>query len=134
MSNRPDGKTKFSSRKVRPFKSNVVYSNQFYLYEIIKLYLSSKLNKRILITPILSKADIFDSSIDGFVSCIKISGYISDDTVNDNDVFEELYLFFENIFIKLELKELSFTYKNLDGPSHQTLIYKTKINKTSKSL
>ena len=99
MSNRPNGKTNFSSHKVRSFESNIFYDDHFKLYEVIKTYLNNNVNKRLIITPSLSKKDVFDYSKNSFVQFIKVSGYILDDTINDNDVFESLYHFFEYIFI-----------------------------------
>ena len=116
MSNRPDGKTNFSAHKVRSFESNIFKSDidNFKIYEVIKKSLINNSNKRIVITPYLSKKDVFDYSKNTFVQIIKVSGYILDETVNDNDVFEVLYKFFENIFIELNMIELCFIYKTLN--------------------
>jgi hypothetical protein len=114
MSNRADGKTNFSSHPVRSFESNIFYQDHFKIYTIIRTYLINNSNNRVIITPELSKRDVFDYSNHSFIKIIKVSGYILDDTVNDNDVFETLYKFFENIFIELELKELHFVYKSFN--------------------
>lgn len=114
MSNRPDGKTNFSSCKVRSFESNIFNSDHFKICELIKTYLSTNLNKRVIITPYLSKNDVFDYSKNSFEQVVKVSGYMLDDTVNDNDVFEALYQFFEYIFLSLNMKELYFIYKSFN--------------------
>jgi hypothetical protein len=125
MSNRPDGKTSFSTHKLRSFESNIFHSDHFKLYEVIKIYLLINLNKRVIITPSLSKKDIFDYSKNSFVQVIKVSGYILDDTINDNDIFEALYQFFEYIFLELDMKDLSFLYKSFNEDSSQKeLVYK----------
>jgi len=126
MSNRSDGKTNFSVHKFRTFNSTISHSNHFQIYEIIKSYLSNNTNKkRIIIKPSLSKEDIYDHNINTFVSSIRVSGYILDDNINDNDIFEALYLFFEYIFLQLDIKELYFIYNNLnEDPSERELIYK----------
>jgi len=130
MSNRSDGKTNFSSYKVRSFESSIPYSNNFHLFEIIKAYLSSNSNKKVIIKPSLSKEDTFDYSKNTFIPSIKIYGHILDETINDNDIFEELYLFFENIFIELDMKELHFLYKNFnEDPSQREISYKIFKNK-----
>lgn len=112
MSNRPDGKTNFSSHKVRSFESTIFHSDHFQVYEVIKKYLISNKNKRVVIVPHIYKEDVFDYSKNSFVQFIKISGHILDETVNDIDIFEVLYLFFENIFIELNMTELSFLYNS----------------------
>ena len=117
MSNRPNGKTNFSYHMVRSFKSNICHPDHFKIYDVIRTYLiNNKDNKdnKVIITPELYKIDVFDYSKQTFVQIIKVSGYILDDKVNNNDVFESLYQFFENIFIELDLKELYFVYKSLD--------------------
>ena len=130
MSNRPNGKTNFSSHKVRSFESNIFYDDHFKLYEVIKTYLNNNVNKRLIITPSLSKKDVFDYSKNSFVQFIKVSGYILDETINDNDVFESLYHFFEYIFIELDMKDLSFIYKSFNEDSSQKeLLYKIFKNK-----
>ena len=130
MSNRPNGKTNFSSHKVRSFESNIFYDDHFKLYEVIKTYLNNNVNKRLIITPSLSKKDVFDYSKNSFVQFIKVSGYILDETINDNDVFESLYHFFEYIFIELDMKDLSFIYKSFNEDSFcEELLYKIFKNK-----
>jgi hypothetical protein len=135
MSNRPDGKTNFSTHKVRSFESNIFNSDHFKIYEVIKTYLTSNLNKRIIITPYLSKKDVFDYSKNTFIRIVKVSGHILDDTVNDNDIFEVLYKFFEYIFIELDMKELCFVYKlfNEDSCQRETA-YKIFKNEKKDSL
>lgn len=114
MSNRPNGKTNFSYHMIRSFKSNICHPDHFKIYDVIRTYLVNNKDNKVIITPELYKIDVFDYSKQTFVQIIKVSGYILDDKVNNNDVFESLYQFFENIFIELDLKELYFVYKSLD--------------------
>lgn len=136
MSNRPDGKTNFSSHKVRSFESTIFHSDHFQVYEVIKKYLINIPNKRVIIVPHLSKEDVFDYSKNSFIQVIKISGHIIDETLktlNDIDIFEVLYLFFENIFIELNMKELSFLYNSYNDDNLKITVMH-KIYKNEKRI
>lgn len=126
MSNRPDGKTNFSYHKIRSFESNIIHQDHFKIYDIIRTYLINNKDNRVIITPELCKIDLFDYSKQTFIQAIKVSGYILDDKVNNNDIFESLYRFFECIFIELDLKELHFVYKPLDEQETSYKIFKNE--------
>jgi hypothetical protein len=110
---RPNGLSSFSLSSIRSYESIIKHENHFLIYNLTKEWFQQRNSKYKLIIDIrLSKIDFFCTHNNDFKNYILINGQIHDDNVNDNDVFEELYGFFEYLFINLKLKNLSFSINN----------------------
>ncbi len=137
---RPSGKSKLTSYDYRYFESTIKCDDHYLIYQKVKEWFS--LNSSIIYEPILTKVDILDIILDDhnhhnhhkeikYKSCINIRGHIIDNKVNDFDVFEELYNFFEFLFLELKVKEISFIFRDSEEIKfHQisNVIKKNKID------
>lgn len=113
----------FTSSEVRMFESNINSIkndlNDFQLYEKIKQYYSkdskdSKELKKYSFNPTISKRDVYDVESQMYLYEIVICGIIRNNLINDNDVFEEIYLFLEFLLIELDLRSLTFIFNGFD--------------------
>lgn len=107
---RPNGLSSFSSSSIRTYRGLIKHENHFEIYTNIKEWFQQRQHKnKYIFDMCISKVDFFCKYNNEFKNYIEIRGEIFDENVNDNDVFEELYLFFEYLFINLKLKNLSFS-------------------------
>jgi hypothetical protein len=107
---RPNGLSSFTTSSIRYYKSIVKHENHFIIYQHIKDWFQQRQHKHKFIFDIcISKIDYYCTHSNEFKNYIEIHGQIFDENVNDNDVFEELYLLFEYLFINLKLKTISFS-------------------------
>lgn len=128
---RPDGLSTFISHNLRSFESNIEINDVCDKYKILNTIKSYyKEYKKILFTPYISDELFFCNKECTFKSSIKIHGIIEKEDINDNDVFEQVYKFFERIFLDIQLSSLTFVFKGID----EQKIYKIKKCKVCKSL
>lgn len=127
--------TTFTSEEVRMFESNMKSIkndlNDFQLYEKIKQYYSNQ-SKKYSFNPNISKRDVYDVESQMYLSEIVISGIITNNLINDNDVFEEIYLFLEFLLIELDLSCLTFIFNGLDEKKMYNILnlkYSTPLEK-----
>ena len=101
----------FKSYEVRTFFSNIKCNklNNFDINIKVKEWME-KNEKHIFEISLSNYETIFYEK--EYCPCIKISGFVEDENINDHDVFEKIYHFFEYLFIELNLPFLSFVFQN----------------------
>lgn len=113
MSNRPDGLSSYSIFPIKYYEAIIKHENHFAIYQKVKEWFEKRISKyKFIISIQLSKQDFFCTHSNDFKTYIKIQGQILEENISDNDIFEELYTFFEYLFIQLKMKELSFSICN----------------------
>ncbi len=120
---RPDGLSTFVSHNLRSFECNIEINevcDKYKIFNTIKEYY--KEYKKILFIPHISDELFFCEKENIFKPSIRIHGIIEKEDINDNDVFEQVYKFFEAIFLVMQLSSLTFVFKGLD----EQKIYKIK--------
>ncbi len=116
----------FSRCPVRTYEAIIKHDNHFEIYEKVKQWFADSKNKyKFIIKPRLTTEELFSEN--KFKKYIVIKGYIEDINLNDNDIFEEVYSFFEYIFIKMEMEELSFYMNSIENTNYLFKIYKHKL-------
>lgn len=125
MSSRPSGLSSYSISSFRSYEAVIKYENHFTIYQKVKEWFEKRDSKyKFIINIRITKEDFFCIYSNEFKCYLKIYGQIFDENVNDNDVFEELYSFFEFLFIELNMKELHFHISNMFHEENIVKIYK----------
>ena len=115
MSNRPDGITRFTSYEYRFFEGKIKTDNLFEVFDKTKQWIDGRdYRYKKNFEPCFTREDVLELSTLKFRSCIKISGYILNNIINDFDIFEELYSLFETLFVEFKQEELLFMFKGFD--------------------
>lgn len=107
---RPSGLSSFKSYNVRSFCSTIkcIGFSSIDINIKVKEWMSTQ-DKYIFEVCVSNVETVFYEK--QYSPCIKISGFIEDDNISDNDAFEKIYSLFEYLFVELSLTSLTFIFK-----------------------